>query len=62
MESTLIVTLLILLALHHFGDIAFPLAKGIIISFFDLLEFAIERCVTFRERLAEARRRWREAG
>lgn len=62
MEQHLVTVLVALLLIQHLGHFGVPLARSIISSLFELLEFAIERAVTFRERWQTAKTRWRAAG
>jgi len=58
-HNTVTTVLVVLLSLHHIGDVGVPLTKGIINSVFELLEFAIDRAVTLRGRWQAAKARWK---
>jgi hypothetical protein len=53
---------LFLLLLSHISTHGLPLGKRIINAIVDLLEFTVERTVTFRERWQAAKGRWKAAG
>jgi hypothetical protein len=62
MDHFIVQLLLILLLVSHLMTHGLPLVKGIIDNSFELIEYAIDRAVTFREHWLAARGRWKAAG
>ena len=62
MDHLIVQLLLALLLVSHLMTHGLPLGKGITDNFFELIEYAIDRAVTFRERWQAAKARWKAAG